>query len=68
MDEHIQNLQPKLQSTVVTFRNQQTIEVPVSLAVMKKQISRTESCIVSFSKQRKRQLMYYSERSFPVHF
>jgi competence protein ComK len=66
--EHIQSFQPKPQSTVVTFRNHQTLEVPVSIAVIKKQISRTESCIVAFSKPRKRQFMYYSRTNSPVHY
>lgn len=65
--EHILQLQPKLQSTIVTFQNHQSIEVPVSLAVMKKQISRTESCIVAFSKPRKRKLMYFSGYNSAIH-
>ncbi|WP_246943491.1 competence protein ComK [Bacillus pinisoli] len=66
--EHIHHLQPKLQSTIITFRNQQTLEVPISIAVMKKQISRTESCIVSFSKPKKRQHVFYSDYSSPVYY
>jgi competence protein ComK len=64
--EHIHYLTPQLQSTIITFRNQQTLEVPISIAVMKKQLFRTESCIVSFSKPRRRQLLYNPDSIIPV--
>ncbi|WP_456276464.1 competence protein ComK [Bacillus sp. AK128] len=64
--EHIHYLTPQLQSTIITFRNQQTLEVPISIAVMKKQLSRTESCIVSFSKPRRRKGLYNPDRTFPI--
>ncbi|MBM6618656.1 competence protein ComK [Bacillus suaedaesalsae] len=61
--EHILHLQPHHQSTIVTFHNHQTLEVHISIAVMKKQMSRTESCIVAFSRPRLRKFMFYQTSS-----
>lgn len=62
--EHILRAQPINNSTLITFQNFQTLEVPISIAVMEKQISRTESCIVLFSKPRKRARMNLLSHSF----
>ncbi|MFD1739515.1 competence protein ComK [Bacillus salitolerans] len=61
--EHISGFHSRLDSTVITFYNGQSLEVPVSLAVIRNQMARTESCIVSFSKPKKRMRMYYETPS-----
>jgi competence protein ComK len=54
--EHIHYYQPKQPHLLVTFHNQMQVEVPISIAVMKKQMARTESCIVLYSRPRRRLL------------
>jgi competence protein ComK len=52
--EHIQYYQPKQANTLITFHNQIQLEVQISKAIMDKQMARTESCIVLFTRPKKR--------------
>jgi competence protein ComK len=54
--EHIHYYHPKQANTLITFYNQQQLEVQTSKAIMDKQMARTESCIVLFTRPKKRNL------------
>jgi competence protein ComK len=60
--EHIQYYHPKKANTLITFHNQQQLEVQISKAVMDKQMARTESCIVMFSRPKRSSFFMWREQ------
>lgn len=49
--EHIHHYKPQNGQVVVTFYNGKQVEIPISKAIMDKQMARTESCIVLFTRR-----------------
>ncbi|MFZ3591586.1 competence protein ComK [Bacillus sp. DJP31] len=54
---------PKHSNTLITFNNQQQLEIRISKAVMDKQMSRTESCIVLFSRPKRTRFLMWREHA-----
>jgi competence protein ComK len=59
--EHIHYYYTSQATTLITFHNHQQLEIPISKAIMDKQMARTESCIVLFTKPKKRNLFMWRE-------
>jgi competence protein ComK len=59
--EHIHYYHPKHANLLINFHNQQQLEVPLSKAVMDKQMARTESCIVLFSRPKRKNMWMMRE-------
>ncbi|KAA0548453.1 competence protein [Bacillus sp. BGMRC 2118] len=56
--EHILHYRPQGNQLLVTFHNHQTLELNISPSIMDKQIARTESCIVLFTKPKMKKMFY----------
>jgi competence protein ComK len=61
--DHIHSYHPKQANTLITLTNQQQLEVQISKPVMDKQMSRTESCIVLYSRPKRSSFFMWREQT-----